>query len=173
MHTFFRELTLLAAVTAAGAFALLRALSAGGTDHGSWMPVDNAPGNLGSHAACARRAALLGSTPLFEFQVDHQARFLGARGRPRLPAIVAPGQRALVHFVVDTAGRVVLPSFRVLHVTGDSAGVAVAIRSAAGQWRYSPAMVAGCRTPQIVQTIVERASRPAAELAVAPDERDL
>jgi hypothetical protein len=163
MHTFLRELTLLAAITAAGALALLRALSASGTDHESWMPADGAPGNLESRAACGRRPALIGSPPLFEFQVDHQARFLGARGRPRLPAIVAPGQRALVQFVVDTAGRVVLPSFRVLHVTGDSAGVAVAIRGTAHTWRYSPAMVAGCRTPQIVQTIVEPASRPAPE----------
>jgi hypothetical protein len=60
-----------------------------------------------------------------------------------------------VHFVVDTAGTVVASSIRLLHVTGDSAAAAAAIRTAARHWRYSPAFAEGCRTPQIVQTIVE------------------
>jgi hypothetical protein len=106
---------------------------------------------------CARRAALLppDAPARFEFQVDHPAKFLGARGSPRLAASVAPGQRALVQFVVSTGGSVVPSSLRVLHVAGDYAAAALAIGGAARGWRYSPAIVEGCPTPQLVQTIVE------------------
>ena len=151
MHTLLRDLTLLAAVTAAGGWALVRALAPrSSTAVASTAPIVN------SGDDCTSRVALSPPTPArFEFQVDHPARFLGFRGRPRPPAIAAQGSRPLVQFVVDASGKVVTSSVRVLHVFGDTAAVAPAIRSAAHHWRYSPAMVGGCPTSQIVQTVIE------------------
>jgi hypothetical protein len=159
MHTFLRDLTLLAAVTAAGGWVLARAFTPGGpTSVGSWAPtIDSRTSAAAATEDCARRAALLppDAPARFEFQVDHPAKFLGTRGRPRLTATVAPGQRALVQFVVDIGGSVVPSSLRLLHVAGDYAAAAVAIRTAMRGWRYSPAIVDGCPVPQLVQTIVE------------------
>jgi hypothetical protein len=160
MHSFLRDLTLLAAVSAAGGWALARAFTPGGpASVGSWAPIiDRGMGAAAATDHCARRAALLppDAPAPFEFQVDHPAKFLGGRGHSRLTAAVALGQRVLVQFVVDTSGSVVPSSLRVLHVSGDFAAAAEAIRGAARGWRYSPAIVEGCPTPQLVQTVVER-----------------
>lgn len=157
MQTFLRELSLLVAVTAVGGIALIRAGNPGSLEGASWRPMDNPPGDLTSHDACARRDAVLGShvPPRFEFQVDHPARFLGVRGRPRAIPHVEPSRRPLIQFVVDTRGSVVVSSLKMLSVRGDSTATAAAIRSAARRWRYSPAIVDGCPTPQLVQTTVE------------------
>jgi hypothetical protein len=157
MQAFLRELTLLVAVTGIGGVALTRAVTPGSLDGASWRPMDNPPGDMTSRHACARRDAVLGShaPARFEFEVDRPARFLGARGRPRGIPHVEPSRRPLIQFVVDTRGNVVVSSLKVLSVRGDSAATAAAIGSVARRWHYSPAIVDGCPTPQVVQTTVE------------------
>jgi hypothetical protein len=60
MQIFLPELTLLGAVTAFGGVALTRAVTPRSLEGASWQPLDNPPGNLTFHDACARRDAVLG-----------------------------------------------------------------------------------------------------------------
>jgi hypothetical protein len=159
MHTLLRDLALLAAVVAAGGWALIRGLTlSGATPVAPSAPIDYAGvGAAATSDHCARRVALSppNAPARFEFQVDHPAMFLGRRGRPRVRAAMAAGQRPLVQFVVDASGTVVAPSLRILPVAGDTGAVAVAIRTAARGWRYSAAILEGCPVSQLVQTVVE------------------
>jgi hypothetical protein len=153
-----RELTLLVAVTAVGGVALSRAVTPGNPDVASWRPMDSPPEVMALHHPCAHREAVLGSNApaRYEFEVQHPARFLGPRGGPQGISQVEGSRRPLVQFVVDARGYVVVSSLKVLTGRGDSTATMTAIQSAARHWRYSPAMVDGCPTSQIVQTIIER-----------------
>ena len=112
-----------------------------------------------------RGPALLGATPrlcpdsvFFEFQV------LVANGRTTswipdstlaVHPVVTPDLTAsLLQFVVDTAGVPEAASFHPLKVT-DTAIVAEARRSFA-RWRFTPAVVTGCKVRQLMQAEIGR-----------------
>ena len=117
-------------------------------------------GLLAASLACARAStgangtapaepvcAVLGdsSSPegYFEFQVDRPVR-LEHHGSASAPA----SGRIIAKFVVDTAGRPVVESFKVV-MTASAALIAPAQAVMAGS-RYRPALRRGCRVNQIV-----------------------
>jgi hypothetical protein len=62
--------------------------------------------------------------------------------------------RDVVQFVVDSAGRPVAATFRILR-SSDSTLVMDARRMLT-RWSYLPAELGGCRVPQMVQTAIAR-----------------
>lgn len=112
-------------------------------------------------ATFARLAAAQGCqtppNPLFEFQVAVPAQYLNADSSGPHP--VADPQAAwraktdtfVVQFLVDTTGRAVPPSLKVLH--GGKQADWSAVRKALPHWRFKPAeMPKRCRVVQLVQT---------------------
>ncbi len=93
--------------------------------------------------------------PWFDFQVEVPARFIGDSTRIPRPDVairVARGDTnsALVQFVVDTLGVSVVTSLKMLITP--SALTKDVVDAAIISWRYTPAMLRGCRVPQLVQT---------------------
>ncbi len=97
-----------------------------------------------------------GGSLYFAFQVQEPARFTGDMALRPVPDATDrrtrpfPPDFALVQFVVDSAGVPSLKSLRML-VKPESLSVA-AVQSALPRWRFTPAKVAGCDVPQLVQT---------------------
>ena len=96
--------------------------------------------------------------PSFEFQVDQPAAYLGHTTQIPRPAhdrfmrIREHPEALVVQFVVDTLG---VPDLRSFHVLQSPSTVAAdSVRTALLSWRFSFAMRAGCRVPQVVQTAV-------------------
>lgn len=58
----------------------------------------------------------------------------------------------VIEFVVDTTGRPVLSSFRVLRV--EDAPLVDAAQAALSRWRFRPAQHRGCRVAQVTQWIL-------------------
>jgi len=92
----------------------------------------------------------------FDFQVETPARFISADTTRPVPqglggrADMAAPTFALVQFIVDTTGHPVVRSLRVLKRPAElDTG---AVRTALARWRYTPAIVHGCRVAQLVQT---------------------
>jgi hypothetical protein len=115
MPSLLRDLALLSAVTAAGGWVLVRAtIPRDPAFIGSREPiVESTTGVEAATKDCVRRPSPLPPTTRvrFEFQVDHPARFLGARGRPRLSAAVLPTRGALVQlWSIRRAGSTTLRS---------------------------------------------------------------
>ena len=100
------------------------------------------------------------ANPLFEFQVDRGVAFVGdstMRPRPaarRLVRIQDNPQALIVQVVVDTAGRPVVSSFRVLRSPAE--GASDSARAAVAQWRFTPATKGGCKVAQLLQTALDR-----------------
>lgn len=111
--------------------------------------------SLASAQACTPPAR-----PLFEFQVEQPAAYVGdsaLRPRPaarRFVRIQKDPQAFVVQFVVDTAGQPVAGSFKVLNSPAEAASDSA--RTAMARWRFTPAVKGGCKVPQVVQTAVER-----------------
>ena len=96
--------------------------------------------------------------PYFEFQVERPARFL-ADSVTLAPGSLYPskgsaGDSTVVQFVVDTVGRPVIESFKVLHAR--DVQTAAELRGAVERWRYTPARRGSCAVRQLVQTGVAR-----------------
>lgn len=92
----------------------------------------------------------------FGFQVEQQAQILPGQGAPEYPHIMANSRiegAVLVQFVVDTTGRVEMPTFRVIRAS-DTAFVAPT-RAFVARVRFSPASVGGRRVRQLVQLPLE------------------
>jgi len=91
--------------------------------------------------------------PYFDFQVDRPAELIPDSTVSPRPFHARPGQgeaeRVVVQFVVDTMGRPDSASFRVL-LNSDQA-LADAGRRVMQRWRYTPALLARCKVPQLVQ----------------------
>lgn len=118
---------------------------------------------LASSAAAARasgQACVAPTNPLFEFQVDRPAAYVGDTTRTPRPArerFVRAREHPevlVVQFVVDTAGVAEPRSFRVLQAPSTAA--ADSARAALPAWRFTPAVQRGCRVPQLVQTAITR-----------------
>ncbi len=98
--------------------------------------------------------------PYFEFQVTQPARYLGdtlTRPRPatdRFAASASNSAAFIVQFVVDSTGRPDARSMKVLRAP--SAVAADSVRAGFTAWRFSPAVVGGCRVAQLVQTSIVR-----------------
>ena len=90
----------------------------------------------------------------FEFQVSPAARWLGDTTLAVHPTVAIPNASNVIQFVVDTLGTPETRTFRALKVA-DSALVDEAWRTFAA-WRYTPALLNGCRVRQLVQTPISR-----------------
>lgn len=89
----------------------------------------------------------------FDFQVDRPAVLIPDSTVSPRPFHARPGQgeaeTVVVQFVVDTMGRPDSASFKVL-INSDPA-LAEAGRRVMQRWRYTPALLARCKVPQLVQ----------------------
>jgi hypothetical protein len=111
------------------------------------VDVRNTPESLLRRTAAPRCAR----DPQFGFQVEKQAYY-----KPDVsnsPHPVGTGAN-VVQFVVDTAGRPVVATFKVLRAS-DSTLVMDASR-ALSRWSYLPAEINGCKVSQLVQTAISR-----------------
>ncbi len=98
--------------------------------------------------------------PYFEYQVEIAARFIGDTiklPRPRTPT--RPGVREVpesttlvVALVVDSLGAAQKGSLRILKSPSREATASVYATYAT--WRFTPAVLGGCRVSQLVQTAV-------------------
>jgi len=93
--------------------------------------------------------------PWFDFQVEVPARFTGDSTRIPRPDVAIRIVRgdtnsALVQFIVDTLGIPVVTSLKMLITP--SALTKDVVDAAIMSWRYTPAMLRGCRVSQLVQT---------------------
>jgi hypothetical protein len=105
------------------------------------------------------RADVPTDRPYFEFQVETPAAFVADTALPLRPIPVVlidrkpdPAQD-VVQFVVDTAGVPIARTFRVLRATPAASAAA---RATFERWRFRPALVGGCKVPQLVQTAIGR-----------------
>jgi hypothetical protein len=97
---------------------------------------------------CARAAGIF-----YEFQVDRPAAYAGDTAilpRPAETRSQLTRDALLIQFVVDSLGRPVVSSLRVLG-RRDSAAVA-RLNAVVERWRFVPAMAGGCTVSQLVQT---------------------
>lgn len=128
---------------AAAVTAVVVACSVGGPD----SPVGPRPRG---DAKGALLTAPAGS--YFEFQIENPAVLLDGNRMPEYPpALRAAGQEGEVQaqFVVNTDGRVVASTFKVLKSTAPE--FTEAVRVAVLEWRFSPARVGGRVVKQLVQ----------------------
>ena len=95
-------------------------------------------------------------TPSFEFQVERPAKFFGdTAARPRPALEHSPASETLViQFIVDTLGLVRDGTLRILKSPSPEASAAVS--AAYASWKFMPAVNAGCKVVQLVQTEVLR-----------------
>ena len=93
-------------------------------------------------------------TVYFSFQVEQPASWIVDSTLEVHPLPDSRRPPNLVQFVIDTAGVPRPLTFKVLKVT-DSALVLEARRSLA-KWRFTPAVLSGCRVAQLVQTPIGR-----------------
>jgi hypothetical protein len=118
------------------------------------------PAALGVASAAAAQACTPPAHPAFEFQVEQPAAYVGdsvLRPRPaaqRFARLRDNPQAFVVQFVVDTLGQPVVGSFKALH--SPSAAASDSARTTMVRWRFTPAVKAGCKVPQLVQTALER-----------------
>lgn len=90
--------------------------------------------------------------PYFETMVEKPVAEASNSQRPRYPDLLKSAGvegSVIAEFVVDTVGRVELPSFRILRQSHDLFGAAV--RAALPGMRFLPAEVGGRRVRQLVQ----------------------
>lgn len=88
----------------------------------------------------------------FEFQVEKPAEALPGGSRPAYPAALSAAHvegQVLAQFVVDTAGRVEIGTFKVLEAT--NVVFADAVQAALPGMRFAPAELHGRAVRQVVQ----------------------
>jgi hypothetical protein len=97
--------------------------------------------------------------PFNEFEVSRPASSTSRPSdgpRPARDPVAARRHGAdsvIVEFIIDTTGSPVPRSFRVLK--SPSRAIADRVRDAHVLWRFRPALIGGCKVPQVVQTPVE------------------
>jgi len=88
----------------------------------------------------------------FEFQVEHPVTPLPTNLAPRYPDMLRASKtngQVLAQFVVDTSGRAVLETFKIIRSTHDL--FTQAVKNALPDMRFTPATIGGKRVRQIVQ----------------------
>ncbi len=114
------------------------------------------PSGRVSAQSCPPPPPSSGGKVYFEFQVETPARFVGDTASRPVPDQADhrlrpyPPDFAVVQFVVDTNGAPSLRTMKML-IKPDSLAQG-AVESALPRWRFTPAKVAGCKVPQLVQT---------------------
>jgi len=97
-------------------------------------------------------AGPVGDQPYFEFMVEKPVAEAPSTQRPRYPDILKSAGvegEVLAQFVVDTTGRVEIPSFKILKQSHELFGAAV--RAALPGMRFLPAEVGNKKVRQLVQ----------------------
>jgi hypothetical protein len=95
--------------------------------------------------------------PYFEFQVESPARVIPDSTHPHPTAdpfaakMSDPGA-TIVQFVVDTTGRPVVSTFKILKTPSDA--MSKSAKSVFMAWRFRPARIASCPVLQLLQTAV-------------------
>lgn len=92
------------------------------------------------------------SVTFLDFQVEHPATQAPNSATPIYPDILRQAGvegEALVSFVVDTSGRVDIPTFKVIRATHDL--FSAAVRNALPRMRFIPAAVGEVKVRQLVQ----------------------
>lgn len=106
----------------------------------------------------ARRQCPPAWPPYFAFQVDAPATWVrDSTVSPHPDAsrdVEAQELPALVQFLVDTTGRPVPESYKVLSARNPA--LAADGRAVLSRWRFTPASIRSCRVPQVVQTPLGR-----------------
>lgn len=95
---------------------------------------------------------VISDQPYFDFQVEKPVAPVPGTGSPRYPDILRSAGvegEVLAQFVVDTTGRVEVPSFKVIRKSHDL--FEAAVRGALPQMRFLPAEVGGRKVKQLVQ----------------------
>lgn len=90
--------------------------------------------------------------PYFEFQVDKTVEPLPGLKGPAYPQELRDAKvsgKVLVQFVVDTLGRPVMQSFKVVRSQHDL--FTIAVKTAVTEFRYAPAEIEGRKVKQLVQ----------------------
>lgn len=88
----------------------------------------------------------------FDFQVEKPVAPIPGSGSPRYPDILRSASvegQVVAQFVVDTTGRIEIPTFKVITSTHDL--FVAAVRNALPQMRFLPAEVGGRKVKQLVQ----------------------
>jgi outer membrane biosynthesis protein TonB len=118
-------------------------------------------GHAASVAPSAQSASVqqcgVPAQPYFEFQVESPARGIPDSTHPHptvdpFAAKMSDSGATIVQFVVDTSGRPVASTFKILKTPSDA--MSRSVRSVFMAWRFRPARVASCPVPQLLQTAV-------------------
>ena len=110
---------------------------------------------LGSPALLSAQSPACADSALhFEWQMSAPARWVADTAAVVHPTASVRDPANLIQFVVDTLGVPQPRTFRALKVA-DSALVAE-VRRTFINWRFTPALLNGCRARQLVQTPVGR-----------------
>lgn len=113
-------------------------------------------GTRGSHANRIELSRVESDTshvnhPYFEFEVEEQAHMAAGSPQPRYPDMLKSANivgDVAVQFVVDSAGRAEMETFRVLKSTHE--GFTAAVRSALPEMLFTPARTGGRKVRQLV-----------------------
>ena len=117
-------------------------------------------GHAASVAPSAQSASVqcgVPTHPYFEFQVESPARVIPDSTHPHPTVDPFAGKMGdsgamIVQFVVDTSGRPVASTLKILKTPSDA--MSRSVRSVFMAWRFRPARVASCPVPQLLQTEV-------------------
>jgi TonB family protein len=110
------------------------------------------PATRASSRASGTPVVVAKDTPMYEFQVEAQARQLPGTGSPHYPRAMKEANRegeVLAQFVVDERGNVDVPTFKVLKSTDPA--FTEAVHEALPTLRFAPAKVGGRAVRQVVQ----------------------
>jgi outer membrane biosynthesis protein TonB len=95
-----------------------------------------------------------GSITYLDFQVDKQAKMLRNQPTPAYPSALKVRNiegRVEAQFLVDTAGRVDLSTFKLINADSTKDAFVDAVKEALARTRYSPAEIRGRKVRQLVQ----------------------
>ena len=90
--------------------------------------------------------------PYFEFQVEKQVTTAPGSAQPKYPEMLKSANvegDVLAQFVVDTTGRAIVSTFKVLKSTHDL--FTKSVRAALPEMRFTPAEIGGRKVKQLVQ----------------------
>lgn len=122
-----------------------------------WAPKVSRAADVRAFLAAAQPAQC--PTPdkvFFDFQLERSPRFiLDTTIHPRPSSRThADGSDLVVQMIIDTTGGVDSSAFHVLKMS--SRGSVDSARAALGHWRYSPAIVRGCKVRALIQAIIDK-----------------
>jgi TonB family protein len=153
-RAFILSSSVVASVTQAQALGFIGKLRGTATVTVAMSPRHIAPGEPTNPAIIADTSATLTSSdqPYFEFQVEKQVAAMPGNPAPRYPDVLRSASvegEVLAQFVVDTNGRAVMNTFKVLKSSHDL--FTTSVKDLLVTMRFYPAEVAGRKVRQLVQ----------------------